>query len=113
MFRGAARMIKFARWEQSRRRRRTMRDLTMRMPLLAIAVLISASAAALADDLPQADAAGQEPAQRQDMTEGQVSGPTGPVKIIDAAPATPAAPTDKADQSPSALPPASPPPDCT
>ena len=68
----------------------------MRMPLLAIAVLLTGSAGAFADDMPQPD-----------MTQGQVSGPTGPVKIIDTAPATPPAPTGKTDQ---ALPPAPPPP---
>ena len=66
----------------------------MRMPLLAIAVLLSGSVTALADDLPQPDAA---PA------------PTGPVKIIDAAPAAPPAPTGKTDQAQPALPPAPPP----
>ena len=48
----------------------------MRMPLLAIAVLLSGSVNAMADDLPQPDAAQAKPAT-----------PNGPVKIIDAAPA--------------------------
>jgi hypothetical protein len=70
----------------------------MRMPLLAIAVLLSGSVNAMADDLPQPDAAQAKPAT-----------PNGPVKIIDAAPAaTPpaAAAAGKTDQ---ALPPAPPP----
>ena len=70
----------------------------MRMPLLAIAVLLSGSAAAFADDMPQPDAAQTQPAA-----------PNGPVKIIDAAPAAPPAPTGKTDQAQPALPPAPPP----
>jgi hypothetical protein len=68
----------------------------MRMPLLAIAVLLSGSAAAFADDMPQPDAAQTQPAA-----------PNGPVKIIDAAPA--ASSTGKTDQAQPAMPPAPPP----
>jgi hypothetical protein len=67
----------------------------MRMPLLAIAVLLSGSAAAFADDMPQPDAAQTQPAA-----------PNGPVKIIDAAPA---ASPGKTDQAQPAMPPAPPP----
>ena len=68
----------------------------MRMPLLAIAVLLSGSAAAFADDMPQPDAAQTQPAA-----------PNGPVKIIDAAPAASSA--GKTDQAQPAMPPAPPP----
>jgi len=72
----------------------------MRMPLFAIAVLLSGSAATLADDMPQPDAAQAQPAA-----------PNGPVKIIDAAPAAPAPPTvspGKTDQALPAMPAPSP-----
>ncbi|MGN6573310.1 MAG: hypothetical protein ACTHLO_18045 [Pseudolabrys sp.] len=72
----------------------------MRMPLFAIAVLLSGGAAAFADDVPQ-------PA---DATQAQPAAPNGPVKIIDATPAAPPASSDKSDQAQPEPPPAPPPP---